>query len=368
MGGGRTESSGDYRYGFNGKEKDDKGEWGGEYLTSATCCDSEGNVIINYTLQKSQTYYDYGFRIYNPGIGKFLSVDPLTQQYPWYTPYQFAGNKPITAIDVDGREEDYVFNSPVKTTAVMDILNDEKLTQQQKEDAIFVLAEYWLDDEWPNEEDYDWLNRTAKTVLYENEQTWEISLSDGSFENKVVKKQPNGSSNVVGFYGHFWNDMKEGIIEKQLLFSVTFPKNVDVEDGSREATAWENFLFWRIKDLQDVDDLVTFVGILARKEANTGGTDALQPDMQDDIIFGDSPSSGFLGWLNKKLEEWNPQDYSGNVEFDWEGHKDFKQYKDTQYIIDWYSGDTLKRIIEKVRVIQGTDREEREKVSESENN
>ncbi len=50
-------------------------------------------------------HYDYGFRIYNPAIGKFLSVDPLTKDYPWYTPYQFAGNKPIWAIDLDGLEE-----------------------------------------------------------------------------------------------------------------------------------------------------------------------------------------------------------------------------------------------------------------------
>lgn len=49
--------------------------------------------------------YDYGFRIYNPTIGKFLSVDPLARSYPWYTPYQFAGNKPIFAIDLDGLEE-----------------------------------------------------------------------------------------------------------------------------------------------------------------------------------------------------------------------------------------------------------------------
>ena len=36
---------------------------------------------------------------------RFLSVDPLTKDYPWYTPYQFAGNKPIMAIDLDGLEE-----------------------------------------------------------------------------------------------------------------------------------------------------------------------------------------------------------------------------------------------------------------------
>ena len=32
-------------------------------------------------------------------------MDPLTASYPWYTPYQFAGNKPIKFIDLDGLEE-----------------------------------------------------------------------------------------------------------------------------------------------------------------------------------------------------------------------------------------------------------------------
>ncbi|MEM7549570.1 MAG: RHS repeat-associated core domain-containing protein [Bacteroidota bacterium] len=66
-----------YRYGFNGKERDDS--FG---LTS----------------------YDYGFRIYNPALGKFLSVDPLTKSYPMLTPYQFASNRPIDGIDLDGLE------------------------------------------------------------------------------------------------------------------------------------------------------------------------------------------------------------------------------------------------------------------------
>jgi len=76
-----------YCFGFNGKERDDEGMGGG------------GST------------YDYGFRIYNPQIAKFLSVDPLTHSYPWYTPYQFAGNKPIAAIDLDGLEEDYKYNA-----------------------------------------------------------------------------------------------------------------------------------------------------------------------------------------------------------------------------------------------------------------
>jgi hypothetical protein len=52
---------------------------------------------------------DYGFRVYSPALAKFLSVDPLSSSYPYYTPYQFAGNMPIIAIDVDGAEPLFMF-------------------------------------------------------------------------------------------------------------------------------------------------------------------------------------------------------------------------------------------------------------------
>ncbi len=38
-------------------------------------------------------------------VSRFLSVDPLAKQYPWFSPYQFAGNTPIQAIDLDGAEQ-----------------------------------------------------------------------------------------------------------------------------------------------------------------------------------------------------------------------------------------------------------------------
>lgn len=52
----------------------------------------------------SGNQYDYGFRIYNPRLGRFLSVDPLTKSFPMLTPYQFASNRPIDGIDLDGLE------------------------------------------------------------------------------------------------------------------------------------------------------------------------------------------------------------------------------------------------------------------------
>lgn len=76
---GRNYTSSNYRYGFNGQEKDDE-------------IAGSGNSI------------SFTHRIYDPRLGRFLSVDPLTKEYPWYTPYQFAGNTPIQAKDVEGLE------------------------------------------------------------------------------------------------------------------------------------------------------------------------------------------------------------------------------------------------------------------------
>ncbi len=70
------------RYGFNGKETD-----------------------------KETGLQDYGMRIYDKRLGKFLSVDPLTKSYPHYTTYSFAGNKPIWCVDLDGAEEWYYYDA-----------------------------------------------------------------------------------------------------------------------------------------------------------------------------------------------------------------------------------------------------------------
>lgn len=87
---GRTYSDEDkYRYGFNGKENDNEVK-------------GEGNQ------------QDYGMRIYDPRIGRFLSADPLTRNFAYYSPYQFAGNKPIMFIDLDGAEVQIPFINQFK--------------------------------------------------------------------------------------------------------------------------------------------------------------------------------------------------------------------------------------------------------------
>lgn len=76
---GRTYSAGSqYRYGFNGKEKSDE-----VYGESDT--------------------YDFGARMQNSRLGRWMSLDPLQQKYPNLSPYAYVANSPIIFIDPDGK-------------------------------------------------------------------------------------------------------------------------------------------------------------------------------------------------------------------------------------------------------------------------
>ena len=69
----------DYRFGFNGMEKDNEVKGIGNSL-------------------------DFGARIYDSRLGRWLSMDPLQVKYPALTPYNFVGNSPLRLVDKDGRE------------------------------------------------------------------------------------------------------------------------------------------------------------------------------------------------------------------------------------------------------------------------
>jgi RHS repeat-associated protein len=84
---GRNYSSDSYRFGFQGQEKDDE-------MHGAT-----------------GTSYAFEYRMHDPRIGRFLSIDPLAASFAYYSPYHFAGNKPTAAVDFEGLEDIYWMDS-----------------------------------------------------------------------------------------------------------------------------------------------------------------------------------------------------------------------------------------------------------------
>jgi RHS repeat-associated protein len=69
--------------------------------------------------------YAYAFRCYNAQICRFMSVDPLSAQYPWNSTYAFAENIVIRCIDLEGLE---AFSVGIKNNGnpVISISNQNK--------------------------------------------------------------------------------------------------------------------------------------------------------------------------------------------------------------------------------------------------
>ncbi|RYG11441.1 MAG: hypothetical protein EOO07_20600, partial [Chitinophagaceae bacterium] len=91
-----------YRYGFNGKENDNE-------------------------IAGAGNQYDYGFRIYNSRIGRFLSQDPLTNKFPDLSSYQYSSNRPVDGIDIDGLEWKKYLKYAVSPVAV--VVFDKKIKE-----------------------------------------------------------------------------------------------------------------------------------------------------------------------------------------------------------------------------------------------
>ncbi|MBS1918292.1 MAG: hypothetical protein JST87_18645 [Bacteroidetes bacterium] len=70
---------------------------------------NEGNIKNNYLYNDKELFddadlnwYDYGFRNFDPQIGRFMQMDPLTDEYPFLSSYQYAADDPIANVDIDG--------------------------------------------------------------------------------------------------------------------------------------------------------------------------------------------------------------------------------------------------------------------------
>ncbi|WP_430613559.1 RHS repeat-associated core domain-containing protein [Flavobacterium sp. JP2137] len=70
-------------------------------------------------LDEKTGYYYYGARYYDPRTSLFLSVDPLAEQFPNWTPYRYGFNNPIRYTDPTGMlEDDYTVNKSGKIELV----------------------------------------------------------------------------------------------------------------------------------------------------------------------------------------------------------------------------------------------------------
>jgi|GEM_PF-6123444 len=110
---GRKFNSGDYRFGYQGSEKDDE-------------LKGEGNSYSTF------------FRQLDPRVGRWLSIDPKSSTTPWESPYMSMGGNPILNLDPLG---DKWFDRNTRQRAkemrksFRDVIKDNNTTMTDRNEA-----------------------------------------------------------------------------------------------------------------------------------------------------------------------------------------------------------------------------------------
>jgi len=94
-----------------------------------------------YQEQERQTDLDlnwdsFKYRNYDYAIGRFMSVDPLAEKFPHFSPYQFAGNKPTWSREIEGLESGV--DAMMMANAYNSLDEEGKKAWREGETAVFL--------------------------------------------------------------------------------------------------------------------------------------------------------------------------------------------------------------------------------------
>jgi RHS repeat-associated protein len=165
----------DYSYGFNGMEKDDEIKGAGNSL-------------------------DFGARILDVRVGRWLSGDPLESNYPDMSTYSFNANSPMVYMDPDGKKIKIYYDSDETDDNDEPIMKtyDYKSGMKKPKDK-YVRKTVRALNKMYRSKSYD-QEGIVKALTNDEDNTIAIHLSEegnGVSTGRLVKRMSNGTGKVL---------------------------------------------------------------------------------------------------------------------------------------------------------------------------
>jgi RHS repeat-associated protein len=273
---GKSYLSNKYRYGFNGKEKDDEVKW------------------------VSGSQYDFGSRIYDSRLGSFLSIDPREAEYSWQSSYSYFGNSPIAQLDYNG-EGDYYDKDGKYLASDGKMIKNKKGVDVPDNKAYVTTQEILNNATCEGKTDWDEVGGMKGTILlkYTNSELLEgaaQAVSEGESGFKARAAVVHSLINRANDNSWTFDEAENSVAGSAGNIGSTHAKRMKVGGSSDRAVFRGYYLFFKAGNTGRNNSTDYMGAIAAAIDAMTGGFDY---------------SNGATGWKGKDF--FRELNYYGGV-------------------------------------------------------
>lgn len=228
----------------------------------------------------SGTSYDFGARMYDPRIGRWLSTDAVSSKKPDLSPFQGFRNNPIIFIDPDGNDE---WNSVV--------LKDQQGNIVAKSFARVSTMNYMSSGTKEVSDGGGGWYTMSNGYDFKNEMTFQVQ-SDGSIKHmktETVLIVHNGIKDRE--YGPFTK--KEGEIYSCGISSTGYEQPGGIYMYSKGGQGTKYYSRADVESM-DAEDLLTMLGVLGRSDFKNLATNTSNLGDLTDNLKGIAEETGVL--------------------------------------------------------------------------
>jgi RHS repeat-associated protein len=162
-----------------------------EYINAGTAAEK-----YQYTGKERDTesgYDNFNARNYHSEVGRFLSVDPLAEKFPAWSPYCFVMNNPLRLVDPDGRAPKDIIVTSANGKTLFTLNDGKKAITKMTSEQLYARGIQWFE---PTANNYMPLKSIDKSFSKSDRVlhfSWDNIASFAEEDRFMISYRPGGS-------------------------------------------------------------------------------------------------------------------------------------------------------------------------------